>query len=154
VEDVRPLASSCLPFLFEWPMIEYSSHPPNRGDIPPMTEEKITMEPYDKNPPSGQENRSQPRRRSRGKAFALFTIPPNRNCFRVLVRDASQSGISFLHDSPLEPETILALQFGAGLPGASWVRVAQVAHVTPRGQGWLIGCRISPPFSERELESI
>jgi hypothetical protein len=119
-----------------------------------MTEEKTATELKDSTRWTGQERRCQPRRRSRGHIFALFTIPPNPTGFRVPVWDASLSGISFLRDYPLKPETILSFQLAAGLSGVSWVRSAQVVHATPHEGKWLIGCRVNPPFSERELEDL
>jgi hypothetical protein len=120
----------------------------------PMADEQITTGPRGDGPPTGRERRSQPRRRSRGSAFALFAVPPSLRAFRVTIWDAAPCGISFLHDAPLEPGDVLALQLGAGLPGVSWLRTARVAHATPHERGWLIGCRVSPPLSARELESL
>ncbi len=48
----------------------------------------------------------------------------------------------------------MALQLGAGMPGASWVRTAHVVHATRQEGKWVIGCRISPPLSDLELESL
>ena len=101
-----------------------------------------------------QEQRSQLRRRSRGKAFALFIARPSLKAFRVFICDASPYGISFLHDFPLEPKTILSFQLMAGKPGVSWVRTARVIHATPQQEKWVIGCQVSPPFSAQELESL
>lgn len=103
---------------------------------------------------SRRERRFHPRRRCRGKTFALFIIRPSLQCFRVTLRDAAPQGISFLHDAPLEQGTLLALQLGAGMPGSSWVRTAHVAHATPEGEKWVIGCRINPPLSDIEMESL
>jgi len=68
--------------------------------------------------------------------------------------EVSPAGISFLYDAPLEPDTVVALQVRAGLPGLSRVRTARVIHATEQGGSWRIGCQVSPPFSERELESL
>src|SRR5579884_1492773 len=89
-----------------------------------MMDDKTQIEAQTDGPPGDRERRSEPRRKCRGRGFALFVIRPSLRCFRVPVRDASTYGISFLHDRPLEPGTILALQLGAGMPAASWVRTA------------------------------
>jgi hypothetical protein len=119
-----------------------------------MIDEQTVIQPEGDGPTRDRERRSEPRRRCRGRGFALFVIRPSLRCFRVPVRDASTYGISFLHDRPLEVGTILALQLGAGMPAASWVRTARVVHATPQGEEWLIGCRVSPPLSVGELESL
>lgn len=119
-----------------------------------MMDDKTRIEPQSDSPSCSRERRSESRRTCRGRGFALFVIRPSLRCFRVPVRDASTYGISFLHDRSLEPGTILALQLGAGMPAASWVRTARVVHATPQGDEWLIGCRVSPPLSIGELESL
>jgi hypothetical protein len=101
-----------------------------------------------------QEQRSRIRRRSRGKAFALFVARPSLKAFRVTICDASSYGISFLHNVPLEPNTVLSFQLMAGKPGVSWVRTARVVHSTRQQEKWVIGCQVSPPFSDQELESL
>lgn len=126
--------------------------PPSCGSS--MFEEKSTTAPNCYGQSSRREHRSHPRRRGRGKTFALFIIRPSLQCFRVTLWDASTHGISFLHDAPLERGTLLALQLRAGMPGSSRVRTAHVAHATRQGEKWLIGCRISPPLSDIELESL
>ena len=108
----------------------------------------------DDNPSLNQELRSQSRRRSRGKAFALFVTRPSLKAFRVFICDATPYGISFLHDVPLEPKTVLSFQLMAGKPGVSWVRTALVIHATKQQEKWVIGCQVSPPFSAQELESL
>lgn len=119
-----------------------------------MEVEQNTIGSNNSNDSLKQEHRSQFRRRSRGKAFALFVARPSLKAFRVPICDASTYGISFLHDSPLEPETVLSFQLMAGKPGVSWVRTARVIHATPQHGKWMIGCQVSPPFSAQELESV
>jgi hypothetical protein len=119
-----------------------------------MSEEKITTQPQSRVQWQGQERRAEGRQRCGYGSFALFIIRPNFQCFRVPLWDASPAGISFLHDAPMKPETVVALQVRAGLPGLSRVRTARVIHATPQGGTWRIGCQVSPPFSERELESL
>lgn len=119
-----------------------------------MLEESLTIQPCRDAQLSLLERCSRPRRRCRGKTFALFIIRPSLRCFRVSLWDASADGISFLHDTPLECGTLLALQLGAGMPGASWVRTAHVTHATAQAGKWLIGCRVRPPLSDLELDSL
>ncbi len=119
-----------------------------------MDVQQNTISSNNSNPSLKQNQRSQFRRRSRGKAFALFVTRPSLKAFRVTIFDASPYGISFLHDVPLEPNTVLSFQLMAGKPGVSWVRTARVIHATPQEEKWVIGCQVSPPFSAQELESL
>jgi hypothetical protein len=119
-----------------------------------MFEEKITPQARSDGQWDGQERRAVRRQRCACGAYALFIIRPHFQCVRVPLWDASPEGISFLHDVPLKPETVVALQVRAGLPGLSRVRTARVVHATPQGRVWRIGCQVRPPFSERELESL
>ena len=106
------------------------------------------------NRPAGLDRRSQPRRRSRGRAFAQFVVRPSLRCFRVAVCDASLQGLSFLHDRLLEPGTVLGIQLVPGTGGASLIRSAVVVYATPLWGEWRIGCRVSPPFRPGELETL
>jgi hypothetical protein len=120
-----------------------------------MTEaEQDSAPPDGGNPPAGRDRRSQPRRRSRGRAFAQFVVRPSLRCFRVAVCDASPQGLSFLHDCLLEPGTVLGIQLAAGTRGASLIRSAVVVYATPLWGEWRIGCRVSPPFRPGELETL
>ena len=83
-----------------------------------------------------------------------LAIRPRFRSFKAFLQDVSASGIGFFLGSSLEPGTVLALQLKAGLPGTSLVRTAKVVHATPREGRWLIGCRLSPPFSAAELEAL
>jgi hypothetical protein len=116
--------------------------------------EKDTTAPDGGNQPTGWDRRSQPRRRSRGRAFAQFVVRPSLRCFRVAVCDASPQGLSFLHDGLLEPGTILGVQLAAGTRGASLIRSAVVVNATRHRGKWRIGCRVSPPFRPGELETL
>ncbi len=119
-----------------------------------MFEEKIIAQPQPAEQWDGPERRATSRQRCACGSFALFIIRPSFQCFRVPLWDVSPAGISFLHDVPLKPDTVVALQVRAGLPGLSRVRTARVIHATEQGGQWRIGCQVSPPFSERELESL
>jgi hypothetical protein len=119
-----------------------------------MFEEKIAAEPQSREGWDGQERRAVRRVRCWSGTFVLFIVRPSFRCFRVPLWDVSPAGISFLHDVLLPVDTVLALQVRAGLPGLSRVRTARVVHATPQGGIWRIGCQVSPPFSERELESL
>jgi len=117
-----------------------------------MSEEQGTAQPGCDEPWSGEERRSDLRRRCRGNTVAQFVIRPSFRCFRVTLWDASPRGISFLHDAPLAQGTILGVQLGVGRSDASYVRAAHVVHATPRMGKWLIGCRLSPPLSSTQLD--
>jgi hypothetical protein len=119
-----------------------------------MSEEKSTNQLASDDHWSGEERRSHSRCRCRDKTLALFVIRPSLKCFRVTLWDASPRGISFLHDAPLERGTVLVLQLGVGTRDASFVRTVRVAHATPRVGKWLIGCRLSPPLSNMEMENL
>jgi hypothetical protein len=120
-----------------------------------MTEAEQDSAPLDgSSRTAGRDRRSQPRRRSRGRAFAQFVVRPSLRCFRVAVCDASLQGLSFLHDRLLEPGTVLGIQLAAGTRGASLIRSAVVVYATPLWGEWRIGCRVSPPFRPGELETL
>ena len=120
-----------------------------------MTEaEQDSTPPDGGNRPAGRDRRSQPRRRSRGRAFAQFVVRPSLRCSRVMVCDASPQGLSFLHDRLLEPGTVLGVQLAAGTRGASLIRSAVVVNATRHRGKWRIGCRVSPPFRPGELETL
>ena len=120
-----------------------------------MTEaEQDSAPPDGGNRPAGRDRRSQPRRRSRGRAFAQFVVRPSLRCSRVMVCDASPQGLSFLHDRLLEPGTVLGVQLAAGTRGASLIRSAVVVYTTRHRGKWRIGCRVSPPFRPGELETL
>jgi hypothetical protein len=120
-----------------------------------MTEaEKDSAPPEGSSRPAGRDRRSQPRRRSRGRAFAQFVVLPSLRCFRVTVCDASPQGLSFLHDRMLEPGAVLRVQLAAGTRGASLIRTAVVIHATRQRGNWRIGCRVSPPFRPGELDKL
>jgi len=110
-----------------------------------MTEAEQDSAPLDgSSRTAGRDRRSQPRRRSRGRAFAQFVVRPSLRCFRVAVCDASL----------LEPGTVLGIQLAAGTRGASLIRSAVVVYATPLWGEWRIGCRVSPPFRPGELETL
>jgi len=119
-----------------------------------MTEaEQDSAPPDGGNRPAGRDRRSQPRRRSRGRAFAQFVVRPSLRCSRVMVCDASPQGLSFLHERALEPGTVLGVRLAAGTRD-SLVRSAVVVNATRHRGKWRIGCRVSPPFHPGELESL
>ncbi len=98
--------------------------------------------------------RSEPRRGCWPCLLVRLAIRPRFRSFKAYLRDVSASGIAFFLGSPLQPGTVLALQLKAGQPGTSLVRIARVVHATPREGRWLIGCRLSPPFSAAQLEKL
>jgi hypothetical protein len=81
-------------------------------------------------------------------------VRPSFHPFPARVRDVFARGIGLLHQAPLEPGTVLALQLRAGVRGTSCIRTARVAHCAPYEEGWVVGCTVSPPFSEEELEGL
>jgi hypothetical protein len=101
------------------------------------------------------ERRSEPRRPCCWEQTVIrVTVRPSFQPFPAQVRNVSARGIGFLHQDPLEPGAVLALQLRAGVAGTSCIRTGRVVHATPCGGEWLIGCTISPPFSPRELEAL
>jgi hypothetical protein len=81
-------------------------------------------------------------------------IRPKMQKFEVTVHDVSHTGIGFLLDAPLKVGTVLALQRRIYVPGQSWIRSGKVTHATQLGDKWLMGCELSPPFSQAELASL
>jgi hypothetical protein len=90
-----------------------------------------------------------------GKGTVIYLAErPHFSSVRSLVRDVSRGGIAFFFNRSLEPGTVLALQLRGRLPGTSCIRSAKVIHAT-KGLGcWVIGCQVSPPFSDEEIESL
>ena len=54
----------------------------------------------------------------------------------------------------LRRSAVVALQLQTGMTGISCIRTARVVGATPEGDGYLIDCILSPPFSQEELESL
>ena len=81
-------------------------------------------------------------------------VRPQMQKYQVEVVNAGIRGMAFLMDEPLNAGTVLALQRQIRIPGLSWIRSGKVTHATQRGEKWLIGCELTPPFSREELESL
>jgi hypothetical protein len=82
------------------------------------------------------ERRREPRRPSCWDPTVVRVVMrPNFHSFRAPVRDVSAHGLAFVHQGPLEPGTVLALQLRAGVAGTSCIRTARVAHCTPCEEG-------------------
>jgi hypothetical protein len=111
-------------------------------------------EPQDRPQVPPAERRAEPRQNYSPFGFVWVVARPSLRPFRALARDFSEGGLSFLHDSPLEPGSVLALQLTARQADTSLIRTARVIHVTPAEGLWLIGCQVSPPFSTAELEGL
>jgi hypothetical protein len=92
--------------------------------------------------------------RCRDNNRARFTIRPSFRSIQTRIRYARATGIRFEHQTPLERGTVLALQLQTGLTGISCIRTARVVGAAPEGDGYLIDCILSPPFSQEELESL
>jgi hypothetical protein len=66
----------------------------------------------------------------------------------------SVRGLSFLHDGPLELGSLVVLRVRGGPDASFRSHSAVVAHATPHQGRWLIGCRVNPAFSDKELASL
>jgi PilZ domain len=73
---------------------------------------------------------------------------------QVVVFNISATGIAFIMDVPLKPGEVVAFQRYILAPGQSWIRSGKVNQATKRGDKWLIGCELTPPFSAEELNAI
>jgi hypothetical protein len=111
-------------------------------------------EPQDQPQAPPVQRRAEPRQNYSPFSFIWVVARPSLRPFRVLARDFSDGGLSFLHDSPLEVGSILALQLTVRQADTSLIRTARVIHATPAEGFWLIGCQVSPPFSAAELEGL
>jgi hypothetical protein len=85
---------------------------------------------------------------------ARFTIRPSFRSIQTRIRYARTTGLRFEYQTPLDRGTVLALQLQTGMTGISCIRTARVVGVIPEGDGYLIDCTLSPPFSPEELESL
>jgi PilZ domain len=81
-------------------------------------------------------------------------VRPKMQKYKVTVFDISATGISFLLEVALPEGTVLALQRQILIPGQSWIRSGKVMHASQRGDKWLIGCELTPPFSVDELSAL
>lgn len=81
-------------------------------------------------------------------------VRPKMRKYQVVVHDVSPTGIGFLADVELHPGTVLALQRLIYQPGQSWIRSGRVLQATPQSDKWLVGCELSPPFSEEEMAAL
>ncbi len=63
------------------------------------------------------------------------------------VRDVSAFGAGLLLSRPVPTRALLRIE----LEGASRAVLARVAHVTPEGRGWLIGCGLVAELGEEGL---
>src|SRR5262245_10577956 len=92
-------------------------------------------------------------KRQRCQPFVSLTIlvRPKMQKYQVTIHDVCHTCLGFLADVPLQPGTVLALQRQIYAPGLSWIRSGKVTHATPHGEKWLVGCVLSPPFSDSEL---
>ncbi len=89
---------------------------------------------------------------SEGSLQLTILVRPGMRKYQVSAADISNFGIGFLMDESLPLGSVLAVQQHVLIPGRSWIRSGKVIHATPRGDRWLIGCEVSPPFSKQELE--
>jgi hypothetical protein len=68
-----------------------------------------------------------------------------------IVRNISANGIGLLLTRPVEPGTLLDVE----LRSRSIVtRVAQVVHSSKQEDGWLVGCTLTNPLSDPELQQL
>lgn len=100
------------------------------------------------------ERRSAARHPCDNSPLIRLTVRPGLRTFRGLLWDVSRDGISFHLHRPLEKGSVLTLVVRGSAPGVSCSRSAHVVHSTPAEGLWLIGCRVSPPFGDHELEGL
>lgn len=100
------------------------------------------------------ERRNGPREDCDQSVSLTILVRPQMRKYQVVVVNAGIRGLAFLMDEPLQTGAVLALQRQIRIPGQSWIRSGKVTHSTQRGEKWLIGCELTPPFSREELESL
>jgi PilZ domain len=99
--------------------------------------------------------RREAKRHTCAKAYKMTVlVRPTMTKHQVIIVDVSATGIAFLIDEPLESGTVVALQRQLMLPNKSWIRSGKVSHAKRKGDQWLIGCVLTPPFSEDELKNL
>ncbi len=89
---------------------------------------------------------------------------PNLPTVRYLLRPSMRPGVAWLWDlsaegvglllgHAAEPGATLVLQFPGPRPGATYTQLARVVHATAyQRYAWLVGCRLTPPLRNEELE--
>jgi hypothetical protein len=103
---------------------------------------------------SSKERRRTERHRCKKDVSLTILVRPKLQKYKVKVYEVSQGGIGFLMETPLELNTVVALQRIMYSPRVSWLRSGKVIHATQQGERWLIGCELSPPFTEAEIASL
>jgi hypothetical protein len=84
-----------------------------------------------------------------------FLARPNLRAYTGFISDFAKRGLTLLVQEPLEPGTLLAIQFQTRHLGASDILSAQVKHVTLGDEGtWLVGCKLSRNLSRDEMNSL
>jgi hypothetical protein len=74
--------------------------------------------------------------------------------YQVTLHNVSPNGVGFYVDEPLAVGTVLGLQRAVRSHTGSWVRSGRVVHCTLAGDRYLVGCMLSPAFTEDELQAL
>jgi hypothetical protein len=111
-------------------------------------------DPTEAGPPPAPERRRCARHPCPVPATVLYALPPSYRLDSGRLRDLSASGVGLLLDGAPEPGAVLFLHWPAWAPSGIGTRLARVAHVRQEaGGGYLVGCALTPPLSEGEVDS-
>jgi hypothetical protein len=101
------------------------------------------------------ERRQSPRYTLERWLSVRFIIKPNFQPYQGIVFNLSQRGIGVIVGQPIEPGTILAVQFRTMQADLACIHTVQVRHTTCKSDGrWLLGCRFERPLTPELLEGL
>jgi hypothetical protein len=84
-----------------------------------------------------------------------FIVKPNFQPYQGIVFNLSQRGIGVIVSQPIEPGTVLAIQFRTLQIELASIHTVQVRHTTCKSDGrWLLGCRFEHPLPSELLEGL
>jgi hypothetical protein len=97
------------------------------------------------------ERRAEERYPVNGDATCPFLSPVVENYGTVKIRDVSMQGVGLLVTRRIEPGTLLAVVLANDLRTFNKTVLARVAHVTPVGGSYLVGCQFVTPLTYQEM---
>jgi hypothetical protein len=87
-------------------------------------------------------------------ATCPFLSPVAEEFGQAKLRDISMHGVGLLLNRRLEPGVMLTLVLENVARGFSKTVLARVAHVTPLGSSFIVGCNFVTPLSYQEMSTL
>ena len=100
------------------------------------------------------ERRTEERFPVNADATCPFVSPVVEDFGTVRIRDVSMNGVGLLMSRRVEPGTLLAIVLANGPRGFNKTALARVAHVTPLGGSYLVGCTFVTPLTYQEMSAL